>query len=98
MNGSGTSYVIRRRLAGEARFSVIGIAGKKVFVDKTIPGGVAQVEYTVEGQRSNLTGPLSEILTVSFGRENLQTSDAPLVDAIVNSRPMANALCATRRQ
>ncbi|MFM9995574.1 MAG: fibronectin type III domain-containing protein [Phycisphaerales bacterium] len=64
---SGTSYIVRRRLPGEGAFTFIGVSGKKEIVDATMPAGPDWVEYTVQGQRSDSSGPLSEIFTVKFG-------------------------------
>lgn len=64
---AGTSYIVRRRLPGEAAFTYLGTTGKKRFVDATLPAGVASVQYTVQGQRSDQSGPLSPICTVQFG-------------------------------
>jgi hypothetical protein len=64
---SGTSYIVRRRLQGESQFSFVGVTGSKVFMDDTFSAGPDRVEYTVQGARSGLNGPLSNILTVNFG-------------------------------
>lgn len=64
---SGTSYLIRRRLPGESQFSFIGVSGKKIFVDESMVAGPDWVQYTVQGQRSDSSGPLSQIFIVSFG-------------------------------
>ncbi len=66
-NGGGTTYLVRRRLPGEAGWTFIGVAGRKRFVDGTIPGGVASVEYVVQGHRADTAGPPSPIFTVNFG-------------------------------
>ncbi len=65
---SGTAYIIRRRLPGESEFSFIGVSGEKWFVDETLVAGARSVEYTVQGQRANSTGPVSPIFTVHFGK------------------------------
>ncbi len=65
---AGTTYLIRRRLPGETGFSFVGASGKKRFVDRTVPAGAARVQYTVQGQRADLAGPVSPIFTVHFGR------------------------------
>lgn len=65
---SGTSYLIKRRLPGGSAFGFLGVSGKKVFVDDTLPAGPEGVQYTVQGQRADVRGPVSEILTVKFGR------------------------------
>jgi len=65
---AGTSYIIRRKLPTEANFQFVGVSGKKEFVDQTLYAGPDSVQYTVQGQRSDSTGPLSEVFTVNFGR------------------------------
>lgn len=64
---SGTSYLVRRRLPGESGFSFIGSTGNKFFTDTTLVAGPDSVEYTVQGQRADSTGPVSAIMTVRFG-------------------------------
>ncbi len=44
----------------------VGIAGKKSFIDETVPVGVAGVVYTVRGQRGTSIGAPSVTLTVRF--------------------------------
>ena len=65
---AGTSYIVRRRLTGESAWTFIGVSGKKEFVDNTLVAGPDSVQYTVQGQRSDQSGPLSEIFTVNFGQ------------------------------
>jgi hypothetical protein len=65
---SGTAYIIRRRLPGETEFMFVGVSGKKSFVDETLIAGPDSVQYTVQGQRANLSGPVSPIFTVNFGK------------------------------
>lgn len=67
---AGTSYIIRRRAHGQTEFQFLGVAGGggKVFVDTTLAAGPDSVSYTVQGQRADASGPVSEILTVNFGR------------------------------
>jgi len=97
---AGTSYIIRRKLPTEPNFQFVGVSGKKEFVDQTLFAGPDFVQYTVQGQRSDSTGPLSEVFTVNFGRlpggamtanvttggSGINAADAALVDAIVNSK------------
>ena len=102
---SGTSYIIKRRLPGESAFAFIGVSGKKSFVDESLVAGPDSVQYTVQGQRGNSSGPVSPIFTVSFGQlpdgvrtarvtagasNGAPTSDQALIDAIVSSQPHAN--------
>lgn len=65
---SGTSYIIRRRLPGESEFTFIGVTGTKKYVDSTLIAGPDSVQYTVQGQRADSAGPVSQIFTVNFGR------------------------------
>lgn len=67
---SGTSYIIRRRLPADpqGQFDFIGVSGSKKFVDATFIAGPDAVQYTVQGQRADSAGPVSDIFTVSFGR------------------------------
>ena len=44
----------------------VGIAGKKSFIDESVPVGVAGVVYTVRGQRGQSIGAPSVTLTVRF--------------------------------
>lgn len=65
---NGTSYIIRRKLPGDADFSFLGVAGAKKFIDTTLIAGPDWVQYCVQGQRSGLSGPVSNALTINFGR------------------------------
>ncbi len=67
---SGTTYIIRRKLPGESAFSFVGVSGKKTFVDNTLNAGPDSVQYTVQGQRADSSGPLSPIFTVNFGQSS----------------------------
>ena len=64
----GTSFIIRRRETGAAAFTFVGTTGAKRFIDTSLDTGHDCVEYTVQGQRGGLTGPVSNILTINFGR------------------------------
>lgn len=65
--GSGTAYLVRRRLPGEAAFSFVGVTGEKKFTDTSLIAGPDWVQYQVQGQRSDSSGPPSDTLTVNFG-------------------------------
>lgn len=65
---SGTSYIIRRKLPSETQFQFTRVSGKKEFVDDTLIAGPDSVQYTVQGQRADSSGPLSSIFAVNFGR------------------------------
>jgi hypothetical protein len=64
---SGTGYIIRRRALGESQFSFVGVTGTKSFTDTTFIAGPNSVSYTVQGTRSGINGPLSNIFTINFG-------------------------------
>jgi hypothetical protein len=74
-HAEGTSYIVRRKLPGQAAFEFIGITGKKRFVDVTLTSGHASVQYTVQAQRAGQSGPVSNALEVNFGRAQVQLSD-----------------------
>jgi len=64
---SGTAYIIKRKLPGESSFNFIGVSGTKEFVDTTLAAGPDWVQYTVQGQRANVSGPVSPVFLVNFG-------------------------------
>lgn len=64
----GTSYIVRRRTSTSAPFEFVGVTGSKKFVDNNFFAGPDSVQYTVQGQRSDSAGPVSDILVVNFGR------------------------------
>jgi hypothetical protein len=88
---SGTSYIIRRKLEGESSFSFIGVTGSKKFVDTTLIAGPDTVQYTVQGQRADQTGPMSQVFMVTFGR----TPSGGTV-AFVGASADASGITATR--
>lgn len=65
---SGTTYVVRRKLPSETAFSFLGITGSKKFTDTTFFAGPDSVQYTVQGQRADSSGPVSDAFTINFGR------------------------------
>ncbi len=64
----GTSYIVMRRSDPGAEFAFVGATGVKRFTDDSFAAGPPSVQYTVRGQRGDLAGPVSAILTVNFGR------------------------------
>lgn len=64
---SGTSYIIRRKLPNQANFEFLGVTGKKTYTDSSFAAGPDSVHYTVQAQRSDKAGPVSQILTINFG-------------------------------
>ncbi len=67
VGSQGTSYIIKRRTSPTAQFEFIGVTGSKKFVDSTFAAGPDMVQYTVQGQRSDSAGPVSNIVVVNFG-------------------------------
>lgn len=65
---SGTTYIVRRRQSGTGEFAFVGVTGAKSFIDSSFFAGPDVVEYTVQAQRADASGPVSSILTVNFGR------------------------------
>lgn len=73
----GTSYIVKRRVGGggvdpNAEFEFVGVTGNKEFTDTTLEAGsegIGAVQYIVQGQRSRHAGPVSDILTVHFGKQ-----------------------------
>jgi hypothetical protein len=66
---NGTVWTIRRKLAGENAWSVVGATGLRKFTDETLPlgGGGGQVQYEVQGQRGQSVGLASSPFVVQFG-------------------------------
>ncbi len=64
----GTSYIVRRRTGTTGEFAFVGVTGQKQFTDSTFVAGPDMVQYTIQGQRSDLAGPLSDIVIINFGR------------------------------
>lgn len=65
---AGTSYLVRRKTPAQAEFAFLGVTGGKKFIDDTLTAGPDSVSYTVQAQRADASGPVSDILTVNFGR------------------------------
>lgn len=63
----GAYFSVRRRLPGEAGFSVVGGTGSRSFADDSIPPGVNSAVYIVQGFRGTTPGLESEQLGVQFG-------------------------------
>ncbi len=64
---SGTSYIIRRKTPSQTEWAFVGATGKKNFTDTTFTAGPDRVQYSVQAQRSDVSGPVSNILEVNFG-------------------------------
>lgn len=64
----GVTYLVRRRLPGEAAFTLLGVTGAKAFVDEALPAGVECVQYRVQSQRGAKVSPVSATLVVNIGK------------------------------
>jgi hypothetical protein len=85
---TGVLFTVRRRLAGETRWTILGTAkpgkaGKRgfaSFTDATLPPAPEGLRYSVQGVRSSsrgdLAGPVSNTFEVSLGG-NGSTAAAP---------------------
>lgn len=62
----GTTYLVYRQVDGIGPFAFLGHAGKKKFVDKTLPAGAKYVTYRIQAVRSTATGPAA-FFHVNFG-------------------------------
>lgn len=60
-------YFVRRKLATENAFTLIGASGEKSYTDSTIPYGTDGVSYIVTSQRGQIQGPPSIEQTIAFG-------------------------------
>ena len=65
-DAEGTIYYVSRQLGPNAPWQYLGHAGKRRFVDRTLPPGSALIHYRIQAARSTGTGPVA-IFTVRFG-------------------------------
>ncbi len=63
---TGTVYQIWRRIGANAKLEFVATAGKKMFVDNTVPAGTAVVIYKLRPVRSTAIGNWTTY-TVQFG-------------------------------
>jgi hypothetical protein len=65
----GTVWQVWRRLDAETQYAFVGNADSrtKSFLDATIPAGTARAQYTIQGVRGRVAGPVSFAITVQFG-------------------------------
>ncbi len=78
------TYVVMRRLVGETEFTLVGIEGKnKAFTDRTLPVGVAGVEYMVTAKRGDITGGMSPVYFVQVGTVGGRTIDKSAAGVVV---------------
>lgn len=90
----GTTYVIRRRLPGEAAFTLLGTAGKKRFIDETLPAGIENVQYSVQSQRGEKTSKPSATLLVNIGKSEA-LADKPTSGTRAARVPLLSSSVAT---
>ncbi len=64
---AGTSYIIKRKVAGAGEWTFIGVTGVKRFTDKNFFAGPDSVQYLIQGQRGDQSGPANSI-NVTFGQ------------------------------
>lgn len=75
---AGTFFSVRRKLPGQAGFSLIGNTGGKVFTDDTLTQGTTGATYIIRGHRGTLSGPESQQLTIQFGVGGMTVSGGTL--------------------
>ena len=66
---AGTVWQVYRQLGTETVYSFVGSADSltKSFVDNTVPAGESSAQYTIQGVRGNVKGPVSFAILVQFG-------------------------------
>ena len=71
--GSGTAYVIKRRLNSTGPWTFLGVSGgsDKSFTDTTFVAGPDSVQYSVQGLRGSVAGT-EAMVSVNFGSLNGQ--------------------------
>ena len=63
----GTVYTVKRKLANESQYSIIGAVGLRRYTDTSLPLGTPTVQYVVVAQRGEQVGVPSSPFTVQFG-------------------------------
>jgi hypothetical protein len=64
--GTGMTYQVYRKVAGEAEFTYLGGTGEKKYEDNTLPAGATQVTYQIQAVRSTAVGGWAQY-NVTFG-------------------------------
>lgn len=85
---SGVVYTIRRAIDG-GEYSILDTVGGKEFIDEGVTFGTTSVSYTIQAKRGRQVSPLSESLTVRFGR-----GGGGLTIASVTSGPVSGKIAA----
>jgi hypothetical protein len=71
---TGTNYLVRRRIAGERAFVIIGQSGPstKRLTDTGVPAGTPSATYTVQAVRGDDASPQSVASVIQFGNIAVQ--------------------------
>ncbi len=66
---TGTVWQVWRQLGTETEYSFIGNADSatKSYTDNSLPAGQSSAQYTIQGVRGSVTGPVSFAIVVKFG-------------------------------
>jgi len=66
---TGTVWQVWRQLGTETEYTFLGSADSttKSYADNTIPAGASSAQYTVQGVRGSVKGPVSFAILVQFG-------------------------------
>lgn len=69
---AGAVYLVKRKLAGQSNFQLIGTAQNtrsavKTFTDFTLPANANNIQYIIQGQRGQELGPDSSVFVVTLG-------------------------------
>ena len=66
---TGTVWQVWRQLGTETEYSFIGNADSatKSYTDNTVPAGQSSAQYTIQGVRGSVTGPVGFAIVVKFG-------------------------------
>lgn len=72
---TGVFFVVRRKLAGQSAFTLVGTSGVKSFTDKAIPQGTTSAVYNITAKRGDLSSPTSENIYVPFASSNSSQQD-----------------------
>ncbi len=85
----GTAYNVHRRIdGGNGQWEFLGIAGRKQYIDGTLPPGIAGVTYRVQAFRSTALGPVAEH-SVCFGAQQGLPMPGPMQLAVRRRRMAA---------
>lgn len=75
---TGAAFQIRRKLAGQSKYSVIATVQARTYTDATIPTGTPSASYIIKGFRGDTPGLPSEPVTVYLHSIDSDETDQPL--------------------